>query len=313
MTDDSTHTSHTLNTHILEFTSDPSTVFFIHPSDNTAQSFVSEKFEGENYITWKRSMIIGLATKNKMCFVDGSLPKPAETDPTYKAWVICNEMVIGWILKSLGPVQAKSIFFFKTASEMWQDLEERYGQTSSTQLFAIQEEIANIQQEDDNVAEFYSKIKVLWDELDDVCPLPICECNKCACNLTAKFLKILQDQRLIQFLMKLKDEYRQTRSSIIMMHPLPPISQAYKILLQEQKHKQISDVKSNTSETMAFIADRKRLHDSQYSRNNQDRNSYNTLRGGFTQGKGGFNSESGNYKKHSLLHCDHCHYVGYHR
>lgn len=59
-----------------------------------------------------------------------------------------------------------------------------------------------------------------------------------------------------------------------MMHPLPPISQAYKIVLQEQKHKQISDVKTSSSETMAFIADRKRLHDSQYSRNNQDRNSY---------------------------------------
>ena len=103
-------------------------------------------------------------------------------------------------------------------------MEERYGQTSSTQLFAVQEEIADIQQEDDNVAEFYSKIRVLWDELDDICPFPECECNRCTCNLTAKFLIILQDQRLIQFLMKLNDEYRQTRSNIIMMHPLPQIS-----------------------------------------------------------------------------------------
>ncbi|XP_057538173.1 uncharacterized protein LOC130815703 [Amaranthus tricolor] len=162
-----------------------------------------------------------------MCFVNGSQPKPSPTDPTYQAWIRCNDIVRGWILKSLGPVIAKSVFFFKTAKEMWQNMEERYGQTSSTQLFAIQEEIATIQQENDDVAEFFAKIKVLWDELDEVCPLPTCECNRCTCNLTSKFLKILQDQRLMQFLMKLREEYRQTRSNIIMMHPLPNITQAY--------------------------------------------------------------------------------------
>ena len=137
-------TSHNHNARILDLTADPSTVFYIHPSDTTAQSFVSEKFEGENFINWKSSMIIGLSTKNKMCFVDGSQSQPSPTDPTYQAWIRCNDIVRGWILKSLGPVIAKSVFFFKTAKEMWQNMEERYGQTSSTQLFAIQEEIATI-------------------------------------------------------------------------------------------------------------------------------------------------------------------------
>ena len=79
---------------------------------------------------------------------------------------------------------------------MWNNLEERYVQTTSTQLFAIQEEIAVIHQENDNVAEFFAKIKVLWDELDKVCPLPTCQCNKCTCNLTSKFLKILQESKV---------------------------------------------------------------------------------------------------------------------
>ena len=78
-------TSNNFNSRIIDLTTDPSTVFYIHPSDTTAQSFVSEKFEGQNFITWKSSMIIGLSTKNKMCFVDGSSHKPAPTAPTYQA------------------------------------------------------------------------------------------------------------------------------------------------------------------------------------------------------------------------------------
>ena len=33
-------------------------------------------------------MIIGLSTKNKMCFVDGSSHKPSPTAPTYQAWIL---------------------------------------------------------------------------------------------------------------------------------------------------------------------------------------------------------------------------------
>ncbi|XP_057548255.1 uncharacterized protein LOC130826704 [Amaranthus tricolor] len=108
-------TSNNFNSRTLDLTTDPSTVFYIHPSDTTAQSFVSDKFEGQNFITWKSSMIIGLSTKNKMCFVDGSSHKPSPTAPTYQAWIRCNDMIRGWILKSLSPIIAKSVFFFKTA------------------------------------------------------------------------------------------------------------------------------------------------------------------------------------------------------
>lgn len=44
-------------------------------------------------------------------------------------------------------------------------------------------------------------MKVLRDELDIASPLPTCECYGCKCNLTKKFLKIQQDQRLVHFLM----------------------------------------------------------------------------------------------------------------
>lgn len=40
---------------------------------------------GENYHSWSRSMLMSLKMKNKLGFIDGTLPKPNVDDPTFKA------------------------------------------------------------------------------------------------------------------------------------------------------------------------------------------------------------------------------------
>lgn len=49
-------------------------------SDNPGISIVSEVLDGTNYSSWK---IIALDAKNKMSFIDGSLPQPQEIDPQF--------------------------------------------------------------------------------------------------------------------------------------------------------------------------------------------------------------------------------------
>lgn len=71
-------------------------------------------------------MIIGLIAKNKLCFVDGSVPKPSSNSTNSKSWERCNNMVIGWIIASLDRVIAKSIMYYNNAHEIWHDLEERF-------------------------------------------------------------------------------------------------------------------------------------------------------------------------------------------
>jgi len=47
-------------------------------------------------------MITALSAKNKVEFVDGSAPEPLKTDRTYGAWRRCNNMVVSWIVHSVG-------------------------------------------------------------------------------------------------------------------------------------------------------------------------------------------------------------------
>jgi hypothetical protein len=83
-------------------TENSSTPFFLNNGDNPGTVLVSQPLTGGNYNTWSRSMIVSLTAKNKMAFIDGSLPKPSpEDDAVFHAWNRCNNMIIAWILNSI--------------------------------------------------------------------------------------------------------------------------------------------------------------------------------------------------------------------
>lgn len=113
-------------------------VYYLRPTNQANNKFVSIPFNGENFGKWKRSMLITLIAKNKVGFIYGTLPKPLNTSTDYKAWERCNNMVIGWILSSLDESISSSVFYHKIASEIWKEFEERFGEASSAHLYSLQ-------------------------------------------------------------------------------------------------------------------------------------------------------------------------------
>ncbi|XP_056687900.1 uncharacterized protein [Spinacia oleracea] len=208
---------------------DPARPFYLHPTDNTANQLVSVKFKGEGYGDWRRSMMISMSSKNKLGFVNGRLPKPDPTDITYEAWLRCNDMMISWLLFYLDSVISKSVLYFNTAREIWLDLEDRFGFVSGPQLYALERQASDITQGSHNVAEFFTEIKSIWDNISAANPLPTCTYNLCTCNLTQKIFKMQQEQRLMQFLMKLGEHLAAARGNLL-MQPLPTLSHAYRML-----------------------------------------------------------------------------------
>lgn len=127
-----------------EFTQNPGSIYYLHPTDQANDKLVSIPFNGENFGKWKRSMLFTLTAKNKVGFIDGTLPKPLNTSTDCEAWERCNNMVIGWIFSSLDESISSSVFYHKIASEIWKELEERFGQPSSAHLYFLQEKLSNI-------------------------------------------------------------------------------------------------------------------------------------------------------------------------
>lgn len=106
----------------LDVSQDPTSPYYIHPSDNPGMRLVSDKFDGNGYGDWKRSMIISLSAKNKLGFVDGSIVKPSAESVEFKAWGRCNSMLISWILGVLDHNLDRSVLYFSTAREIWLNL-----------------------------------------------------------------------------------------------------------------------------------------------------------------------------------------------
>lgn len=105
-------------------------------------------------------MILSLSTKNKIGFVDGSISKPDATSVDLKAWERCNDLVCSWIIFNLDETIAKSVLFLKTTKQIWNDIEEHFGYTFMSQLYSIEHQLYALNQGNDKVSEFFTKLKI---------------------------------------------------------------------------------------------------------------------------------------------------------
>ncbi|RVW43404.1 hypothetical protein CK203_018503 [Vitis vinifera] len=118
---------------------DLSNPYFTHHSDHPGLVLISKSLNGDNYLAWKRAMILALNSKNKLGFVNGSIKVPLEEiDPKgYATWSRCNDMVHSWIVNTLNPEIADSVIYYSTAHEVWEDLCERFSQSNAPRIFEI--------------------------------------------------------------------------------------------------------------------------------------------------------------------------------
>ncbi|KAH0650685.1 hypothetical protein KY284_030597 [Solanum tuberosum] len=211
---------------------------FLHPSDSPGMTLVNTNFDGHGFAGWKRAFLIALSAKNKLGFINETCRAPSATSTHLPLWNRCNDMVTSWILNSLSKEIAASVLYSKTAESLWTDLEDRFGQSNGARLYHLQKEISDLVQGTSDIAGYFTKLKLLWDELDALHTPVTCACD-CSCGGKVKMVNSLQDERLIQFLMGLNDTYGSVRSNILMISPLPNVNLAYSLLIQDEKQREV--------------------------------------------------------------------------
>ncbi|XP_021737707.1 uncharacterized protein LOC110704224 [Chenopodium quinoa] len=196
---------------------DPTSIYYIYPSDADVVQLVSYKFNA----------------KYKLGFVNGAISKPTARTVEGKAWERCNDLT---------------------------DLEERFGFASMAQIYSLEHKLVDISQGDKSISEFFVDIKSIWDAIEEAHPLPYC-----TCNLTKKIYQPQQEKMVLQFMMKLNEQYAIIRGNILMMQTLPKVTEAFRLFAQEERHKEISQAAEH-NESLAFAAE-KRKFNSDFGRN----------------------------------------------
>lgn len=105
-------------------------------------------------------MTMALRSKNKLHFINGSLSRPLDKDHDY------IESEIAW-----------SLLWMDTATNIWNELRDHFYQGDVLRISDIREAICNLKQGDSFISSYYTKLKKLWQELDNFCPIPECSCN----------------------------------------------------------------------------------------------------------------------------------------
>ena len=113
--------------------------------------------------------------------------------------------------------------------------------------------MGNLSQGNLFVTAYFTKCKQLWDEyVILVAPF--------SCESRGSDVKLMERQQLMQFWMGLNDSYQMVRSNLLMLNPLPTVSCASSMVLQEEQQKEIrNDVAPHQIEmgSTAFLSHQK--------------------------------------------------------
>ncbi|XP_073224731.1 uncharacterized protein [Cicer arietinum] len=213
----------------------PRNPYYLHPSENPSAVLFAPPLNNNNYHNWSKAMKRALSSKNKIQFINGSLPLPASTHPDFELWDRANNMVISWITRTLSSHISQSTICIDTAYDLWCDLRERFTNGNHFWISDLLRDLHSIKQGDRNLSTFFTNLKILWDELEDLRPTPSCVCSPTfKCNLSTTVNTFKQHEYVTCFLKGLNDNYANVRTQILLMDPLPSISKVYSMVVQQE-------------------------------------------------------------------------------
>ncbi|KAK4487002.1 hypothetical protein RD792_006317 [Penstemon davidsonii] len=274
---------------------DPSTPYFLHPSDGPGLLLVQNKLTGDNYTSWARSMSLALNVKHKIGFINGSISDPGHSDPIlHDSWSRNNDIVVSWILNSVSSEIHSSIIYTTIAKEIWDDLKIRFQQSNGPRVFQLRRDLATLTQNTVSVNIYFTRLKSIWDELHTYRPALIsCPSN---CGNAQKIHGHNQEEYVMAFLMGLNSSFDSLKEQVLLMDPLPPISRVFALATQAERQKLIGQkTQLDLSSSMAF-ASKNTLQQQQNPR------PYNQ----FKQ-----SSQPNNFKKKDKPICAHCNIQGH--
>ncbi|XP_019150296.1 PREDICTED: uncharacterized protein LOC109147102 [Ipomoea nil] len=178
----------------------------LHPNESPTLQLVTVQLEGRsNYHSWARAMEMALRSKNKMSF---------RQRPSH------------------------SVLWINSAEGVWKDLNKRFSQQDVFRIAEIQSQIYQIRQGNSTINEYITQLKLLWDELLVLRPIPNCECSptsECRDKLSEKVKTHLENDMMSAFLTGLNDNYTTTKRQIMLMKPLPDVDNRRNFPNQKQK------------------------------------------------------------------------------
>ena len=103
----------------------------------------------------------------------------------------------------------------------------RFSQGNGPKVFKLKRMVSTLSQDSLSVSAYYTKFKVIWDELVHYKPIPSCSCGICTCGSMTTQVEYQEEECTMNFLMGLDESFAAVRGQILLMKPLPSLNKDF--------------------------------------------------------------------------------------
>jgi len=96
----------------------------------------------------------------------------------------------------------------------------------------VQEIISSFKQGELIITNYFTQLKILWNELDIFCLLTA---SKCTCNAFVNVSKYKAQNHIVKFLRGLNDNYVTVRAQILLMDHLSSFNRVCSLITQQER------------------------------------------------------------------------------
>ncbi|XP_021730466.1 uncharacterized protein LOC110697396 [Chenopodium quinoa] len=221
--------------------------YYLSNGDHPGMQLATHVLTGSNFLNSSRTVRMTLIARNKLQIVDGTLAIPSEDSPNCQKWIRNDYMVMSWILNSIDKSIAESFMFVNSSSQLWSEISERFGHIIAPRLFELHRSLTSTQQENASIAEYFGRLKAIWDQLQLLKGFPDCTCGamkNCSFGILKKVLENDQRNKLMQLLSGLNKQYDLVITNLLSVDTLPTVHKAYYTLQQVEQQNRWSDAKA---------------------------------------------------------------------
>ncbi|CAH9063368.1 unnamed protein product [Cuscuta epithymum] len=233
---------------------DPSSPYYLSNSDIPGINICGVTLRGEsNYREWATATKNAFRAKRKLVFLDGSISRPTTNNDDLDDWYSVNSMLVGWLMSSIDPAVRSNVAYMDSVHDLWDDLKVRFDVADPMRMHELKDAIRSCKQAGKSVTIYFGRLKSLWDDYSNYRLLPQCKCGGCSCNLDKEFLKSVEIEKTHEFLMGLDSNvYATLRSNVLSMTSLPPLNKVYQLVVQEERHRNVTRTPENSDNAVAF-------------------------------------------------------------
>ena len=178
--------------------------------------------------------------------IDGVSEPPPRSHPTYQQWQQRDHCVFNWIINNIEADLVNEVSQYATARDLWEGLAVTYGSgTDPYQVYDLHRQTGAIKQDGATLEALWNRFQKLWISIDRHEPSPMEGEARTAID---KYNKIIQKQRLYQFVTALDDRFEAVKKEIIRRDPLPTARMAYGIVRRESTNENIMGSSSHSKD-----------------------------------------------------------------